>query len=163
MITPHFDQGREKTVCPIEKFQPLDCVRAVDFQAAGRIIDIILADPVANLVGLSRLPSSEWCVLTILSPAGDHVIFRMFFHHFDQTGDFFRIILQIGIDGGDELSTGGFKSCFKSGTLTGVSSHSNHPKPRQTGFGFCQKPGSIIRTPIVHDDHFKRFADLLKG
>ena len=72
-VAAHLHQRREEAVGAVEQLQALDRVGAVDLQAAGRVVDRLLADPVADAVGLAALPAAEVGVLPVLPPAGDHV------------------------------------------------------------------------------------------
>src|SRR4051794_4834292 len=56
-IAAHLYQGRKVPVRAAEQLDALDHVRAIDLQAAGRVVHGFLGDPVSDAVGLARLPA----------------------------------------------------------------------------------------------------------
>src|SRR5438309_10144182 len=72
------------------------------------------------------LQSTKASIVAILSPAGDHVVP---IQHGKQAGNFFRIVLKIGVDGGDHFAAGGFESSLEGSALAAVFGHAKDAQP----------------------------------
>src|SRR5207247_637579 len=70
----HLHQRRQIAVRSAKKRQTFDRFRSIELKAARGIVNGFSGNPVADAVGLSRLPSAKWLVIALLSPATNHVV-----------------------------------------------------------------------------------------
>ncbi len=153
----HLHQRREVPVRPPEQLEPLHRARAVDLEAAGRVLHRLLRDPVADAVRLPALPPPELGVLPVLPPAGDHVD-AVLVEHRDQPGDLLRVVLQVGVDGRDHLAVGRREPGLERRRLPAVLRHPQHPQPRVPPHPRLEQPRRPVRAPVVNEQHLERPA-----
>ena len=161
-VAAHFDEGGEEAVHAIEELQADEAMAAIDFEARGGILDRFIAKPVADAVGHSRLKAAKAGVVSIFSPAGDHVVGRFAvgaIEHGEEAVDFFRIVLKIAVDGGDDLTARGFEAGIKCSALAPVAGHAKDAKPGIFFLAFGEQRGGFIGAAIIADDDFKRTTD----
>jgi hypothetical protein len=161
-VAAHFDEGGEKAVHAGEELEALEAVSLVKFETAGGILDGFIAEPIADAVGNSGLEASEGAVVALLAPAGDHVVggaVVTVLEDFEEAGDFFRIVLKIAVDGGDDLPAGGFETGVECSALAPIFYKAQDAKPGVLLLAFCEQRGCLIGAAIVAGDYFEGAAN----
>src|SRR5258708_21287811 len=70
----HLHERGHEAMHPLVELKPVEAVTAVQLEAARRVANVFLADPVAHAVGDAGLHASQPGVFALLAPAGDHVV-----------------------------------------------------------------------------------------
>jgi len=123
-------------------------VPPVAFQGATVVAQVDTTNPTNQAIGQERgKDSGEPGILAVLSPAVHHVV--AFFELLHDAGDVLRIILEIGVQGNDDLSPGVIKSGGNGSGLPEVANklQDTHP-PIQAGQAL-EFLGAPIRASIV--------------
>ena len=110
----------------------------------------------------ARSESAKQVVLPVGPHAAHHV--ETLLHGSDQPGDLLGRVLQVGVQGDDDLALGLLKSGHDGGMLAVVAIQENahHPAVMFAGSGFNHVVGSIAAA-VIHQDDFKRLPAAAAG
>lgn len=151
-------ERRNETVCPVEREQPLQQAILRDPKSASRVAHTITRDPVSDSVSEVRLDPLPERILPLVPDPGHHVRPR-FVEQADQPRNVRGIVLQIGIEGDDEVSARRIESRGERSGLAAVFVEPNRAEPWKASTELPQHRGSPVIAAVIDDDDFHDLND----
>ena len=139
-----------------------DDLAAVGLERAAVVAEPDLGDPADEPVGeLRRQPLGEIPVLALLPPAADDVVsFADLGHEERGVG---RVVLEVGVEGDDDLAVRVVESGRQGGRLPEVLPEADDLDPRILGLHLLEGGKGPVGAAVVDQDDLERLAQLLPG
>ena len=155
-------QGRDEGTDFAAIVDGVDNGARIRAQHAALVGHLDVGDAFAQAVHGLRRPAPERCVLAVLADAADAVV--TFAHLGDQLADFFRRVLQVGIQCHHNLSARMFKAGHDCHMLPGVGGEQDGPGDFRSLFELrAQQGGGAVTAAVVDEDHFVGCGQGIEG